>query len=78
MLLSKKYNIYLQSGMQWKYKVAENGMTQIKYKYFKIALKYLSKLYLVVTSLGFLNFNKILIFLANVYQFYILYSLLDY
>ena len=34
----KSYNI--ASKMLWKYKVAENGKTQVKYKYLKDEFKY--------------------------------------
>lgn len=36
---SKKYNIWLQNAVEWKYQVAERGNSQVKYKHLKISLK---------------------------------------
>ena len=44
----KKYNIFMKNLVEWKYKVAENGNTQVKYKLRRIifTVQHLSKLYL--------------------------------
>lgn len=60
------YNICLQNVVQYKYKVAENPNTQVKY----LNVVYLSKSHLVpVCSITILNFDTNLIFSANVHLF---------
>lgn len=37
-VVSKKHSIFLQNVSKWKYKVAKNGNTQVKYKHLEIVL----------------------------------------
>lgn len=74
------YNICLQNVMEWKYKVADNGITQLKYSYLKFVLKSNCKLYLLlyIQSLLVVHFDTrfFILYTKNIFHLNISYQFL--